>query len=156
MCGAVLNVGHFEGRWVWLSFNINFYKDGTPQASTSVHKCLYHTCTHRGRGDALLNWFVHTWECQKILSFFCFLLSSAKISLFFSSPPITILVDAWVDLFWNFFQWQQRFLVKVLNTAFQCHKITNLRCFIIEVYNLCCKIGIMNTTICNFQLCFGS
>ena len=37
MCQAVLNVKHFEGQWVWLSYNINFYKDGTPQAPTSVH-----------------------------------------------------------------------------------------------------------------------
>ena len=27
----------------------NFNKDGTPQAPTSVHQCLYHICTHRGR-----------------------------------------------------------------------------------------------------------
>ena len=25
MCRAVLNYEHFEGQWVWLSFNINFY-----------------------------------------------------------------------------------------------------------------------------------
>ena len=48
---AVLNVDHFEGRWVWLSFNINFYEDGTPQAPRSVHQCLYHIWCTRGRGD---------------------------------------------------------------------------------------------------------
>ena len=50
ICPAVLNVEHFERRWVWLSFNNTFYKDGRPQAPTSVHQCLYHICTHRGRG----------------------------------------------------------------------------------------------------------
>ena len=48
---ALLNAAHFEGQWVWLSFYISFYKDGTPQAPTSVHQYLYHICTHRGRGD---------------------------------------------------------------------------------------------------------
>ena len=47
ICCAPLNAAHFEGRWVWLSFNINFYKDWTPPASPSVHHCLYHIwCTH--------------------------------------------------------------------------------------------------------------
>ena len=45
---APFNAAHFEGRWVWLSFNINFYKDGTPPAPPSVHHCLYHIwCTQR-------------------------------------------------------------------------------------------------------------
>ena len=51
MCRAVLNLEHFEGPWVWLSFNIHFYKDGKSQAPTSVHQWMYHICTHRGRGD---------------------------------------------------------------------------------------------------------
>ena len=51
MCCAVLNVEHFEGQFVWLSFNINFYKDGSPPAPPCVHQCLYHICIHRGRGD---------------------------------------------------------------------------------------------------------
>ena len=54
MCRAVLNVEHFEGRWVWLSFNINFYKDGTPlplQVCTSV--CIIFA--HTGAGVIRLN-----------------------------------------------------------------------------------------------------
>ena len=27
---ALLNAAHFEWQWVWLSFYISFYKDGTP------------------------------------------------------------------------------------------------------------------------------
>ena len=50
MCRAVLNVEHFERWWVWLSFNTNFYKDGTPPVPTSVHQCLYNICKHRGPG----------------------------------------------------------------------------------------------------------
>ena len=44
------NVEHFEGRWVWLSFNINFYKDETPLAPPSVHHCLYHIWCTQGPG----------------------------------------------------------------------------------------------------------
>ena len=39
MYQAVLNVEHFEGQWVLLSFNINVYKDGTPQAPTRLQVC---------------------------------------------------------------------------------------------------------------------
>ena len=31
---ALLNAAHFDGQWVWLSFYISFYKDGTCR-----HKC---------------------------------------------------------------------------------------------------------------------
>ena len=50
MCRAVLNVEHIEGRWGWLSFNINFYKDGTPQAPIQVctHVCIIFA--HTGAG----------------------------------------------------------------------------------------------------------
>ena len=37
MCCAPLNAAHLEGSWVWQSFNIHFYKDGTPPATHS--KC---------------------------------------------------------------------------------------------------------------------
>ena len=30
MCCALLNAAHFKGPGVWLSFNIDFYKDGKP------------------------------------------------------------------------------------------------------------------------------
>ena len=50
MCCALLNAAHFEGRWVWLSFNISFYKDGTPLAPPSVHHCLYHIRCTQGLG----------------------------------------------------------------------------------------------------------
>ena len=50
---ALLNAARFEGQWVWLSFYISFYKDGTPPVPPCVHQCLYHICTHRGRAGLI-------------------------------------------------------------------------------------------------------
>ena len=50
MCCAPLNAAHLEGRWVWLSFDINFYIDQTPPAPPSVHHCLCHIWCTQGPG----------------------------------------------------------------------------------------------------------
>ena len=44
---ALLNAARFEGQWIWLSFYISFYKDGTPPGPPCVHQCLY---AHTGAG----------------------------------------------------------------------------------------------------------
>ena len=46
---ALLNAARFEGQWVWLSFYISFYKDGTPPAPPCVQNiCIIYA--HTGAG----------------------------------------------------------------------------------------------------------
>ena len=66
MCCAPLNAAHFEGRWVWLSFNINFYKDGTPPAPPSVHHCVHHIWCNTGALVTRVNRFVMSFHVQRI------------------------------------------------------------------------------------------
>ena len=44
------NAAHLGGPEVWLSFNIYFYKDGTPPAPPSEHHCVYHIWYTQGPG----------------------------------------------------------------------------------------------------------
>ena len=60
ICPAVLNVEHFERRWVWLSFNNTFYKDGRPQAPTIKCAPMFVSSLHT-QGPGSLKGFTAAW-----------------------------------------------------------------------------------------------
>ena len=66
---ALSNAAHFEGQWVWRSFYISFYNDGTPQAPRSVHPYL-HTqgpgWSRVCRSYTLLGYFLFSLHCLRL------------------------------------------------------------------------------------------
>ena len=57
MCCAPLNAAHFEGRWVWLSFNINIYKDGMPPTRSKCAPLFVSYMMYTGAGVIRVNLF---------------------------------------------------------------------------------------------------
>ena len=53
MCCAPLNAAHFEGQWVWLSFNINFFKGWNTPGPSKCAPLFVSYMMHTGAGVLL-------------------------------------------------------------------------------------------------------